>query len=92
MDDVLGRASALTTISAVAGSVVGKVWPAEQARAGRVQHFLKQLYRDSRDYAADHSGRLTVDIRRAVAYATTTSRSVALDLPRASLLALRAHV
>ena len=67
MDDVLGRATALTTISFVAGSVVGKVWSAEQARAGRVQHFLKQLLRDSWDYAADHSGRLTMDIRYRVA-------------------------
>ena len=92
MDDVLRRATALTNISAVAGSVVGKVWSAKQARAGRVQHFLKQLLHNSWDYAADHSGRLTVDIRRAVAYATTTSQSVALDLPRGSLLGLRAHV
>ena len=80
MDDVLRRVTALTTISAVAGGVVGKVWSAEHARAGRVQHFLKQLLRDSWDYAADHSGRLTVGIRRAVAYATTTSQSVALEL------------
>ena len=57
-----------------------------------MQHFLKQLLHNSWDYAADHSGRLTVDIRRAVAYATTTSQSVALDLPRGSLLGLRAHV
>ena len=64
MDDVLGRATALTTISAVAGSVVGKVWSAEQARAGRVQHFLKQLLHDSWDYAAERSGRLTVGIRQ----------------------------
>ena len=93
MDDVLGRATALITISSVAGSVVGKVWSAEQARAGRVQHFLKQLLRDSWDlYAADHSGHLTVDIRRAVAYATTTSQSAALELPQGSLLGLRAHV
>ena len=92
MDDVLGRATALTTINVVAGGVVGKVWSAEQAHAGRVHHFLKQLLRDSWDYAADHSGSLTVDIRRAVAYATTTSQSAALELPRTSLLGLRAHV
>ena len=53
MDDVLGRATALTTINAVAGGVVGTVWSAEQARAGRVQHFLKQLLHDSWEYAAD---------------------------------------
>ena len=40
MHDVLGRATALTTISVVAGGVVGKVWSAEQARAGRVQHIF----------------------------------------------------
>ena len=47
VDDVLGRATSLTAISAEAGGVVGKVWSAEQARARRVQHFLKQLLRDS---------------------------------------------
>ena len=92
MDDVLGRATALTTICAVAGGVVGKVWSAEQARAGRVQHFLKQLLRDSWDYAADHSSRSTVGIRRAVAYATTTSQSVLIEIPRESLLGLLARI
>ena len=83
MDDVLGRATALTTISAEAGGVVGKVWSAEQARAGRVQHFLEQVLHDSWDYAAERSGRLMVGIRRAVAYATTTSQSAAIEIPRA---------
>ena len=79
VDDVLRCATALTITRVVAGGVVEKVWSAEQARAGRVQHFLKQLLHDSWDYAADHSGRLTVGIRRAVAYATTTSQSAALE-------------
>ena len=57
-----------------------------------MQHFLKQLLRDSWDYATDHHGRLTVDIRRAVAFATTSTQSTALDLPQGSLVGLRAYV
>ena len=83
VDDVLGRAVPLTTISAEAGGVVGKVWSAEQARASRVQHFLEQVLHDSWDYAAERSGRLTAGIRRAVAYATTTTQSAALEIPGA---------
>ena len=57
MDDVLGRAISLTNVNAEAGSVVGEVWSAEPARAGRAQHFLEQPLHERWYRAAERSGR-----------------------------------
>ena len=55
VDDVLGRAISLTNVNAEAGSVVGEVWSAEPARAGRAQHFFEQPLREWWYDQAQHS-------------------------------------
>ena len=57
VDDLIGRAASLTSVSDVACSVLGQVWSAEPARAGRAQHFLEQPLRERWYRAAERSGR-----------------------------------
>ena len=57
VDDVLGRAISLTNVNAEAGSVVGEVWSAEPACAGRAQHFFEQWwYRQAQHSRAADGG------------------------------------
>ena len=57
MVDLLGRATSLTTMHAMADGVLGQVLSAEPARADRAQHFLEQLLRELWYRAAERSGR-----------------------------------